>query len=673
MGYSLVGENLVYLKAGYNIFEIATKDRILVETGDVIGFSTYRQIFPPYYRKVAYPPIGEVAVRSGSRVSLIYLLSQKLHQSKSILNTGDADFVLSGELYLKARASVPSYARSTHSYSQSGMFSIKTEYGNALPGVSKGPTVHIASQYRILSIKGTFFTRDLGRYYACTDETFEMSVEVHQGTFVRLIWRFPDGKSNFTAPFMHNGIKDGPNVNIPDSQRFLFYEIGNYTTSVTAYNNISSASVELETISRYRIRGLTSFIVNMESDNTTQGWNLTMAGTFFNLSSLITSGNEVEYFWQYGDGYDSATWSHDTFSTHYFAEAGLYTVRVQADNIASTMDFSFQVEAVKPNNILAPAFTTSDITFQLVCDVTWHTGEGLTFLWDFGDGNSSLISDVNKVWHTYFTFDTYTVICTIQDFPDVSDDIVIIDQDPVEGVKLNNITDVQATGDEVEFIVTWTRGNDVSFSWSFGEEGETETRTNAPEIIHVYAKPGFYEVTVNVSNVVSWMVSPVLTIELQERVTNLRVASANNIIFADVVAEASFDTGNKVSFNYYFGDGFNASSMSRQESHRYSNPDLYTITVEAYNAVSLQKSQAAVLIDSRITQGRVFVESPWIRADLVRANCWAMNGSSVWMTFDWGDGQVTGPFYATFVGTGSHFEGKPYSGYVVYIYSSSYY
>ncbi|PIK52902.1 putative polycystin-1 [Apostichopus japonicus] len=486
-----------------------------------------------------------------------------------------------------------------------------------------------------------------------------MHVEVHQGTFVRLIWEFPDGDSNITAPYIHNGIEDGPEVNTPDKQPFLFYEIGNYTTSVTAYNNVSSAMVKLETTARYRIRGLCGFIVNMKEDNTTQGWNLTMAGTYFNFTSLITSGNEVEYLWHYGDGSDSVLWSPVLFYTHYYQTAGLYTVTVKADNIASTMEYSFQVEAVKPNMIHAPLYSTSDIPFQGVCDVTWHTGRGLTFLWDFGDGNTSAVLDIGEVWHYYTTFNTYTITCTIDDFPDVSDTFVIIDQDPVEGVKLDNITDIKATGDVVEFAVTWTRGNDVSFDWSFGED-EDEVRTNEPEVTHVYANTGFYDVIVNVSNVVSWMMSPPLRIELQERITGLRVTSGNNIIFADVAAQASSDTGNKIMFTYFFGDRFNVSSSSREESHRYSYPDLYTITVDAYNAVSLQRSQASVLIDSRITQGRVLVETPWIRADLVRANCWAMNGSSVWMNFDWGDGEVTGPYYANFVGTGSNFEGSHY-------------
>ncbi|PIK52901.1 receptor for egg jelly 5 [Apostichopus japonicus] len=130
MGYYLVGENLVYLKEGYNIFEITTDDRIQVEIGDVIGFSTYQQKFPEYYPKAAYPLIGEVALK-GDRTAKVYLLSQRLDRSMKTLQTEDAEYVLSGQLYLRARGSITSHARSTHSYTQSGMFSIQTEYDNA--------------------------------------------------------------------------------------------------------------------------------------------------------------------------------------------------------------------------------------------------------------------------------------------------------------------------------------------------------------------------------------------------------------------------------------------------------------------------------------------------------------------------------------------------------------
>ncbi|XP_038058560.1 polycystin-1-like [Patiria miniata] len=652
--YQVVGQTVVYLKEGYNIFTVNASERYSVRPRDWVGFGPYQQEFPDYYRKAAYPLIGEIAHYPTDNETAFFK-EQGLLSSEREVRRGDVE-MLEVAFYIRAHISKSTTSWVSHIFSNSGMFEINAKYNNRLGREVGAPPQWIASQYRILSIQGLHFTRDLGIYYACTDAAYTMHVEITQGTYVRFKWTFPDGSVNTSLPFLTNGVQDGPNVKTADSQGYLFAEIGNYTTHVKAYNNVSFVDIVLSTIARYRITGLNGTVELYPGDNTTKDWNLILSGCWFNYSSFILTGNVVQYRWNHGDGSTTGSWSFDTVHDHYYASPGVYSVYIEADNIASTLDHTFEVTAVKPNYVRAPAYTTSEVATLFFCAVTWHSGQGLTFSWDFGDGASTIIENTGYVWHNYSTFSTYQVQCVISNYPAVSDTTPIIVQDPVEGVVLHNKTEVLATGDTVDFTVSWSRGNDVHFDWYFGDSGQDSTTT--PSVQYTYAKIGYYNVTVNVSNVVSWMISEAIIVELQERVTNVQVTASDNLILHPVEASVTTDTGNKIWYDYDFGDSFNAIRVPDTScSHSYSLPDTFTVTVRAYNNVSDESATTSIQIDASISNAVLYLTSPHIRANVLEATCVANNGSSVTITFDWGDGTVSEPFVGIYDGEGSYYIG----------------
>ncbi|XP_022088538.1 uncharacterized protein LOC110978115 isoform X2 [Acanthaster planci] len=654
LSYRVIGQTIVYLKEGYNVFIINASDRYAVRPHDWVGFGPYQKKFPDYYPKAAYPLIGEIAHYPTDNET-VFFKEQELLSTKREVEAGGVE-KLDMAFYIRAHISKPTASWVSHSFSSSGMFEINARYNNLLGREVEAPPQWIASQYRILSIRGLHFTRDLGIYYACTDASYTMHVEITQGTYVRFKWTFPDASFNTSLPFLTNSIQDGPNVKTVDTQSYLFAEIGNYTTHVRAYNNVSFVDIDLSTIARYRITGLNGTVELYPRDNTTKDWNLILAGCWFNYSSFILTGNVVQYRWSHGDGTISGGWSFNTIHDHYYTDPGVYSVHIEADNIASTLDHTFQVTAVKPNYVWAPEYATSEIATLFFCEVTWHLGHGLTFSWDFGDGASIIIKDSGHVWHNYSTFNTYQVQCVVSNYPAVSDTKSIIVQDPVEGVALHNKTEVLATGDTVEFTVSWSRGNDVHFEWYFGDGGEDSTTT--PTVQYVYAAIGYYNVTVNVSNVVSWMMSEAIIIELQERVTSVQVTASNNLILHPVKASVTIGAGNKVWYDYNFGDLFNVSGRPNTSYfHSYSLPNTYTITVQAYNNVSEEMAVTTIQIDTSITGTVLYLTSPHIRAHVLEAMCVANNGSSVTMTFDWGDGAVSEPFVGIYDGKGSYYTG----------------
>ncbi|XP_071940958.1 polycystin-1-like [Antedon mediterranea] len=652
ISYKLVGSKIVYLMEGYNIFTVQDTERISLKPHDVLGFTTYQQKFPDYYPKAAYPLIGKIAHSSDALKRFFFVEKPLLVQQDEYYT--DTFQIYYGSFYLRAHMSKMTRTWIQHSFSKSGMFTVDVEFNNRLGNVIKAPSRRVASQYRILSIEGLDFTRNLGIYYACTDALYPMKVEITQGTFARFRWFFPNGTEILSAPYLTTDIVDKPNAKIPDSQSYHFDEIGNYTILVKSYNNISSQHVTLLTIARYRILGLNGSIELYPNDNTTQDWNLVLAGCWFNFSSAITSGNVVQYIWDYGDGQGSGDWKLETMYSHYYESPGTYTVSIRSDNIASILDHSFKVTAEKPNYVEIPDYGTSDIPVLMFCRVTWHSGEGLEFHWDFGDDSTAVVFDTGVMYHNYTTYGVYPVTCTIKNYPLVKDTKSIIVQDPVEGVVLYNKTEVLATSDDIDYVVTWTRGNDVKFDWFYGDQfGDTTQRSDTK---HVYNMANYYSVQVNVSNVVSWMLSKHVPVEVQERVTNTQVACDDNMVHRVVEVTVSTDTGNKIWYTYDFGDG-NGINVTNSSTvvHIYIVPGIFTVAVTAYNGVSSVVGTTSVQIDTIIEATYMHVVTPHVRAQSLDCKCTAIKGSSVLITFDWGDGSADGPFKGNFDGMDSDY------------------
>ncbi|MGQ3012384.1 MAG: PKD domain-containing protein [Flavobacteriales bacterium] len=124
------------------------------------------------------------------------------------------------------------------------------------------------------------------------------------------------------------------------------------------------------------------------------------------FSSLMFSypGGPYVYAWDFGDGATSAAGT----PTHAYSSYGKYEVCLTVQAMGRTDHYC---DTVTVANMCDPAFTISDLnapdySFILASSDT----TGLTFHWDFGDGNSS--TSANPA-HTYSTPGTYQVQLTV--------------------------------------------------------------------------------------------------------------------------------------------------------------------------------------------------------------------------------------------------------------------
>jgi Zn-dependent metalloprotease len=148
------------------------------------------------------------------------------------------------------------------------------------------------------------------------------------------------------------------------------------------------------------------------------------------------------------------------------------------ENIPPTADFTY---------------TVNDLTVDFTDTSNDPDGTIVSWLWDFGDGNTSTAQNPS---HTYATYGTYTVTLTVTDDDDatgsVSKDVTLTaPTPPTAGFTY--------TTDCLTACFTDTSTDDgtiVSWLWDFGD-GNTSTQQNP---CHTYAAAGTYTVTLTVTD-----------------------------------------------------------------------------------------------------------------------------------------------------------------------------
>ncbi|MFC2141191.1 PKD domain-containing protein, partial [Acidobacteriota bacterium] len=215
----------------------------------------------------------------------------------------------------------------------------------------------------------------------------------------------------------------------------------------------------------------------------------------FTDTSTDSDGTIVGWDWNFGDGNTSTVQN----PSHTYAAAGTYTVTLTVtDDDSATDSISKPVTVTEPPNVPPVAdftFTTSDLTANFTDASTDSDGTIVSWLWNFGDGNTSTVQNPS---HTYAAAGTYTVTLTVTDDDSATDSV----SKPVT-VTAPNIPPTASftytiNGLTVTFTDTSTDpdGTIVGWLWNFGD-GNTSTVQNP---IHTYAMGGTYTVTLTVTD-----------------------------------------------------------------------------------------------------------------------------------------------------------------------------
>ena len=206
-----------------------------------------------------------------------------------------------------------------------------------------------------------------------------------------------------------------------------------------------------------------------------------------------TTGGANYYQWNYGAG-AGFQWTGAGDQAYTFNTAGTYTVSYTASIQGATAGCADTASVVV--DVLPSPTAQFDVDNDAACDqltvaFTNTSINGLSYLWNFGDGTTSTLQDPPP--HFYGSYGSYTISLTVtnsQGCVDVTTREVNVYEPPQVQIGAQNVCE-GVVAQFADLTVTEPGNPIVSWAWDFGD-GVTDT-VQSPD--HLYATPGAYTVT----------------------------------------------------------------------------------------------------------------------------------------------------------------------------------
>jgi len=210
----------------------------------------------------------------------------------------------------------------------------------------------------------------------------------------------------------------------------------------------------------------------------------------------------------------------------------------------------------------------------LYCTNSSWPASDLTYIWSFGDGDSS--TAINPM-HIYYSPGTYNIVLNITNTKCIAD--------TTESVTLTNLINAGFTSDPAAYVcqkspVVFTNtstGTSLNYTWIFGDEITDHTR----DVTHTYNNTGVYNVILAVSNYVPCYdtVKETLAVDsisaISINATDTTICEGTSITYDGIFS----DLGN-IGVVWSFGDGDIIKGVN-PVLHVFDAQGVHTVTVEA--------------------------------------------------------------------------------------------
>ena len=282
---------------------------------------------------------------------------------------------------------------------------------------------------------------------------------------------------------------------------------------------------------------------------------------------LNQTGNGSTYEWTFPGGIPATSTAENP--AVFYANPGSYTVTLTATNSSGSatrteVDFIVIASTIAASFTVAPAGGTT-YTF------TNTSTDPASYLWDFGDGNTS--TEQNPT-HTYATSGSFMVTLTATNAcgEDTATETVGMASPPQAAFSAS--TTVGCADLTVQYSSQSSSGAQT-YAWSFAG-GMPATSTEANPTV-VYQTAGVYDVSLTVTNSVGSDVSTETNYIVVADVPNPSFTTQVNVQTVDFTHTGS----GADSYAWDFGDG--NSSTAQSPSHTYGADGTYTVTLTATN------------------------------------------------------------------------------------------
>jgi len=313
--------------------------------------------------------------------------------------------------------------------------------------------------------------------------------------------------------------------------------------------------------------------------------------SFFNATVLGGPGT-LTYSWHYGDGNTSTL---TTPPAHTYASSGYYNVKLVAISDKGCKDSLIEVAHIyaQPTVDFDISDTISCISnaFNFTNTSTISSPWNLSYVWDFGDGDTSQSKDIS---HTYLSSGDYTVklIATSDSgcFDSLLRKITVISVtqarfDIDDSVKCVNGDSFKLTNTSINC------SNIVSIRWDTNNDGNFDNGSGGLLNL-IFTAPGIYPVGMKIVTI-----TDSATIYRNLYVAPVPVASftVNNAVqplatnFFKFTNTSTITPAMALNYIWYFGDG-DTSHSADSTQHIYSATGNYNVKLLVESAVGCQDS-----------------------------------------------------------------------------------
>jgi len=365
--------------------------------------------------------------------------------------------------------------------------------------------------------------------------------------------------------------------------------VGVYTAVVTAGNGVSLLTATTTvTVVDAPIRDLA--LVNDSP---------TILGLSTAFTATLSSGTNVTYTWDWGDGTPVEVGAAPT-RTHTYGAVGVYTAVVTAANSVNQMTATTTViveEAIAGLTWISDSPTATGNPTTLTATIS--AGSGVTYTINLGDGSPPFTGLITPglpltLTYTYGAPGSYTAVITVENLVSrMTATLIVLVEDPVAGLVAVNDSPTEL-GNPTTLTATVTAGSNVVFQWHLGDGNPA----SGPIITHTYGAVGVYTAVVTAGNSVSLLTATTTVTVVDAPIRDLALVNDSpTVLGLSTAFTATLSSGSNVTYTWDWGDGTPVEvGAAPTRTHTYGAVGVYTAVVTAANSVNQMTATTRVTI-----------------------------------------------------------------------------
>lgn len=325
----------------------------------------------------------------------------------------------------------------------------------------------------------------------------------------------------------------------------------------------------------------------------------------FNNSSTGTYSG-TQYSWQFGDGNTSTQEN----PSHTYSSSGIYTVTLTVSNgtgCESTISQQIEIEAsptivIGSTTGLTHCVTATNPITDIDIEFVNYTTGATSYLWDFGDGNTS--TDLSPT-NNYDSYGVYTVTLTAESAEGcvATEDVEVIFQ---RNVSASIFLDAEEYSGCAPLTLNSLVNNSVNatqYVWNFGD-GTVITTSSPDAPSHTYTSPGGYTISLQASNACNTATTSIGTIEIEDvpdtkfNVSKSLLCAPETIVITNNTTGSTNGGGTYNEYEWDLGNGNTYTNLQTIPPQEYAQQGTYTLTLTARNACGPKTATRVVTVDS---------------------------------------------------------------------------